>query len=74
MLPAAVLSLLQLMFMLPIILRTVCCQMFWSFRGDSGFARKSTAPSWMPAGEQQQAAEAGQTSRHPVALTEKDHG
>jgi hypothetical protein len=28
MLPAAVLSLLQLMFMLPIILRTVCCQMF----------------------------------------------
>jgi hypothetical protein len=28
MLPPVVLSLLQLMFMFPIILRTVCCQMF----------------------------------------------
>jgi hypothetical protein len=64
MLPAAVLSLLQLMFMLPIILRTVCCQMFCSFRGDRGLARKSTAPSWMPAGQQQTAAKPVKQQKH----------
>ncbi len=29
-------------------LRTTCCQMFFSFRLDSGFSKKSTAPSSMP--------------------------
>jgi len=38
----------QLILMSDIILRTVCCQMLRNFKGERGFARKSTAPSWMP--------------------------
>ena len=33
---------------LPLTLRTTCCQIFFSFRLDKGFSKKSTAPSSIP--------------------------